>query len=59
MDTGAGYATPPHGGRAVFFVGWAKEGGELRWESPALYKGAGRLVGMWWWGEARAGGRKS
>ena len=60
VDTGAGYATPPLWRTSGFFRGgWAKEGGELRWESPALYKGAGRLVGMWWWGEARAGGRKT
>ena len=58
--TGAGYATPPQWRTSGFFRGGrAKEGRKLRWESPALYKGAGRLVGMWWWGEARGGGRKS
>ena len=57
---GGGVRTPPLWRTSGFFRGgWAKEGGELRWESPALYKGAGRLVGMWWWGEARGGGRKS
>ena len=50
---------PPMAEERCFHGGWAREGGELRWESPALYKGAGRLVGMWWWGEARGGGRKS
>ena len=57
--TGAGYAAPPQWRRVgEVFVGIGlRRGGELRWESPALYKGAGRLVGMWWWGEARGGGR--
>ena len=57
---GRGTQPPPMADERFFSWGvCAKEGVELGWESPALYKGAGRLVGMWWWGEARAGGRKT